>query len=218
MPAVNAQAAVVLIVAAPTRTAPTTTVRHQDWPRRAATGTPPTRATTPRLAPRSLSGQFVQDPSFTGGPNRTAATKPSNGGRTLIDGTNPHTAPYSVDLCQNAPNCADGVAQLITRPGYIFSATLTYWFQLRSTGDPTACNDVLQIGMQQPNNGPGDGVSYCPDWNGTPYVWDRIDETLFLRNMQSQDGSVFVYAQAFSDGGGVSRYWVDDITLDSVWG
>jgi hypothetical protein len=72
--------------------------------------------------------------------------------------------------------------------------------------------------MQQPNNGPGYGVSYCPDWNGSPYVQDSIDETLFLRSMQSQDGSVFVYAQAFSDAAGASRFWVDDITLDIVWG
>ena len=218
MTAVPAQAAVVLIVAAPTKTAPTPTVRHQEWPRRAVTSTPTTSAMSPRLAPMSNTSQFLQDPSFSAGPNGTAWQKQSDAGRTLIDGTNPHTPPYSVDLCQNAANCADGVAQLITRPGYIFSATLTYWFTLRSPGDPTACNDVLQIGMQQPNNGPSDGVSYCPDWNGTPYVWDRIDETLFLRNMQSQDGSVFVFAQAFSDGGGASRYWVDDVTLDIVWG
>jgi hypothetical protein len=72
--------------------------------------------------------------------------------------------------------------------------------------------------MEQPNNGPGNGVSYCPDWNGSPYAQDSIDETLFLRSMQSQDGSVFVYAQAFSDAAGASRYWVDDITLDIVWG
>ena len=218
MPAIPAKAAVVLVVAAPTKTAPAPTLRHQDWPRRAVGTNPTTRATSPRLAPRSNTSQFLQDPSFSAGPNGTAWQKQSNGGRTLIDGTNPHTAPYSVDLCQNAANCADGVAQMIIRPGYIFSATLTYWFTLRSTGDVTACNDVLQIGMQQPNNGPSDGVSYCPDWNGTPYVWDRIDETLFLRNMQSQDGSVFVYAQAFSDTGGASRYWVNDVTLDIVWG
>ena len=206
----------VLIVAAPTKTAPIPTIRHQDWSRKAAPGRPTTRAATPRLAPRSLSGQFVQDPSFSGGPSGTAWQKQSNGGRTLIDGTNPHTPPYSVDLCQNAANCQDGVAQLITRPGYIFSATLTYWFTLRSTGDATACNDVLQIGMELPGGGGGAGAQYCSDWNGAPYTWDRIDETLFLRNMQSD--TAMVVAQAFSDSAGASRYWVDDITLDIVWG
>ena len=177
-----------------------------------------TRATSPRLAPRSNSSQFLQDPSFSAGPNGTAWQKSSNGGRTLIDGNHPRTAPYSADLCQNAANCADGVAQLITRPGFIISATLTYWFTLRSPGDPTACNDLLQIGMQQPSAGPSYGVTYCPDWNGAPYVQDSIDETLFLRNMQSQTGEVYVVVQAFSDSGGASRFWVDDITLEIVWG
>ncbi|TMI98491.1 MAG: hypothetical protein E6H01_12320, partial [Bacillati bacterium ANGP1] len=218
IPAVPAQA-----LAAPTLPSPggggkVGEVRHQSWSKRAFTSTPTTRTTSPRLAPLSNSSQFLQDPSFSAGPNGTAWQKSSNGGRTLIDGSHPRTASYSVDLCQNAANCADGVAQLITRPGYIFSATLTYWFTVRSPGDPTACNDLLQIGMQQPSAGPSYGVTYCPDWNGAPYVQDSIDETLFLRNMQSQTGEVYVVVQAFTDSGGASRFWVDDITLEIVWG
>jgi hypothetical protein len=158
---------------------------------------------------------YIQDPGFEGGSPSAVWDTQSNGARTLIDKTVPHTGLWSAHLCQNTDNCRDQVSQGFTvPPAKVLSATLSYWFMV-STADPAAgpCNDYLAVGLVDANGvgGPNSGTKYCPEWKNYGYLQDSIDLTGWLNAHPGQ--KVYVVGAGVTDASGPSDYRLDDMSL-----
>jgi hypothetical protein len=148
-------------------------------------------------------------------------TQAANGARQLVDTLHPHTGSYAADLCQNTNGCSDFVFQAFTVPTKVLSATLTFWFQLQtsdSTGQPAACNDFVVGALTDANFvvTRASGAKFCEDWgvvNG--YTQFSIDETAYLQAHGNQ--VVHVEGAGITDAAGVSRFWLDDFSLNITY-
>jgi hypothetical protein len=181
--------------------------RSQAWSAPAANRQASSLSTPPQ------SGQAIQDGGFELGPV-TPWTSSSNGGRTLVGGSNPHTGSYAAHLCQSSNNCQDQVSQGIVVPTRVLSATLTLWFSVTGP-NPTSvrCADYLAAGLVDSggNGGSNSGFRFCEDYGGLGYSQTTIDETSFLDAHAGQ--TVYVVGKGVTDGSGPSSFRVDDYSL-----
>jgi len=160
--------------------------------------------------------QPLQNADFEAGPG-VAWSQSSNGGRSLIDGSAPHSGSFSAHLCQRTDLCADQISQTITAPARVLTATLRFWFRMdtldSTTSSPAPCADYLVVGLVDAGGSAGanSALNYCEDWGGTGYNQASIDETGFLAGRPNQ--SVSLVARGVTDASGVSDFHVDDFTL-----
>jgi len=185
-----------------------------------------TRASNPRISPRTGSGNFVNDGGFETEVITPYWTQATNAARYLVDTVNPHTGSYAADLCQSTNGCTDAVYQTFTAPAKVISATLTFWFQFQtqdSTAQPAACNDAMVVGVSDAafHISNASAVKFCEDWgaiNGGAvggYTPGAIDETAYLNAHANQ--LVHVEAFGITDATGPSRYSVDDVALNITY-
>ena len=119
----------------PTRT-PTSPPGTTNTPTRTSTPVPPTatRTNTPvqptaTPTPSGGCGETLTNGGFEGGQSPWVET--STGGYQLVDGTRPHTGTKSAYLA-DYNNGTDTIYQQVTIPSNATSATLTYWWNVRT--------------------------------------------------------------------------------------
>lgn len=149
----------------------------------------------------------IQDPGFEQGPSNAHWQESAPW---VISNWSPRSGSYSTDFCLYH-DCIDTVAQRITVPSNIQSATLRYWWG--GLSDDIDCYDDLVVGLWPANSSSnGRAHQWCAEDADGYYHQASLNVTEFLQARAGQQ--VDVVAQGRTDDSLLSRWAVDDFQLD----
>lgn len=99
---------------------------------------------TPQPPPPAPTGSLLQNGDFENGTDPWQES--SADGYELVDSMHPHTGHYGAYLCGYS-NCDDVIAQDVTLPDSVSSATITYWWYAATNHQAKSCLDSLRVSV-----------------------------------------------------------------------